>query len=294
MNKIVKSLGSFLLVIAIFYFLGLALYNSYGEISSFEFSINWPLALLSFVFPVAFFLLMGYAWKLCLALFGSMIPSSKGIYYWCKSQLGKYLPGTIWYALGRAHFLSRDNVPKQDAFASMILEMIFLADASLILALLFLNAKIANVISVYAALGLVLLGIISVHPSLLNFLISKFKKLNVRLKRNYNYILILLLFYIFISLVACIGFYIFSMSIYPRLNFYYVVGSFALSYFFGLVVVFSPGGLGVREGFLSLMLSAVMPLPLAIIIAFAARIWWTLAELSSIAISWYFLKISSN
>ena len=290
MNRLLKSIASFLLVVAIFFFLGRTLYKSYNEIAGLEFSINWPLAVFSIIFPIIFFLLMGYAWKICLSIFGSKISSWRGIYYWCKSQPGKYLPGTIWYALGRVHFLSKDNVSKQDAFASMILEMIFLADASLILALLLLNSQITKIISLYLVIGMLFLGLISVHPKLINFIMAKFRKLDVRFKKDYHYILAILAFYLFIFFIPSLGFYMLASSIYPRMDFYYVLGSFALSYFFGLIVVFSPGGLGVREGLLSLMLSSIMPLPLAIIIAFAARIWWTLAELASIAVSWYFFK----
>jgi len=294
MRPLFKSTLSFTLIAAIFFFLGKKLYLSYNEIGGMEFSINWSLALISFIFPILFFLIMGHLWKLCLGLFGPNIRSFRGIYYWCKSQLGKYLPGTIWYVIGRVHFLSKHNVHKQDSIASMIIEIIFLAEGSLLIALFFLNIKISNIISIYLALIFAIIGLVTIHPKLLNFVISKFKKLNIRLKKDYNYIIILFVFYFLTFLIASFGFYLFSISIYSGLNIYYAIGCFGLAYFLGLIVIFAPGGLGVREGVLSLMLSVVMPMPIAIIIAFAARIWWTLAELSSIAISWYLMKLARH
>lgn len=290
MRPVLKNIVSLFLILAIFFFLGRQLYYSYNEISNFEFSINWPLAVFSLVFAIAFFLLMGYAWKLCLGVFGSNISKFRGTHYWCKSQLGKYLPGTVWYMIGRMKMLEKHNVPKQDSVASMILEVIFLADASLVLALAFLNNQLGKVMNLYLALILMLLGLIVFYPPLLNFIFAKLKHINVRFKRNYAYMLSLFSFYILVCFIASIGFYLFSRAIYPGLNLIYVIGSFMLAYFLGLVIVFAPGGLGVREGVLSFMLSSVMPLPIAIIIAFAARIWWTLAELSSILISWYLVK----
>ena len=293
MDLKLKNIISVLLVLAIFFFLGRTLYNSYSEIANFEFTINWSLAIVSIVYPIIFFLLMGYAWRICLEYFGYFIHKKKGIYYWCKSQLWKYIPGKIWYVICRAQLLSRDNVPKQDSYASMVLEMVFLTDAALILAVIFLNKSISNIMNIYLAFALIVLGLIAIHPKLLNFIVSKIKRLNINLKKDYLHMLKLLIFYLFIFFVSCIGFYFFASSIYHGLNFYYAVGSFALSYFLGLAVIFSPGGLGVREGILSLMLSSVMPLPMAIIIAFATRIWWTLAELISILISWQLAKNNS-
>lgn len=291
MRQLIKPIASFLLIAGIFYFLIDRLYKSYSQISGYDFMINWPLMTFSFLFSILFFLLMGYAWKQCLGIFGSEIPKFHGVYYWCKSQLGKYLPGTVWYMIGRMHFLSKHNTPKQDAFASMIIEMVFLADASLLFSIILLNNQIAKVINIYLALSIVIFGLLLIHPKLLNFIFSKFKIVEVRLKKSYFRILSLFALYVVIVSSSSLGFYLFSKSIYPSLNMIYVMGSFSLAYFFGLVAFFAPGGLGVREGILSLMLSAVMPLPLAIIISFAARIWWTVAELSSIIIGKILIRL---
>jgi uncharacterized membrane protein YbhN (UPF0104 family) len=47
----------------------------------------------------------------------------------------------------------------------------------------------------------------------------------------------------------------------------------------GFVVIFAPGGLGVREGMMTLLLSSIIPTPLAIAISFVARVWMTLFEI---------------
>ena len=51
----------------------------------------------------------------------------------------------------------------------------------------------------------------------------------------------------------------------------------------GLLAFLTPGGLGVREGALALLLSPFLPVPLPTVVALLARVWWTVAELISVA-----------
>jgi hypothetical protein len=191
-------------------------------------------------------------------------------------------------------FLDKHSVPRQNSIASMVLEMVFLADASLLVALFLLRSQIASVIKPFLAIILAICGFIAIYPRLLNYLISKFKRVSVRFRYNYLYMLAMLCFYVLICIISSIGFYLLCASIYHVGNIIYVMGSFMLSYFLGLVIVFAPGGLGVREGVLSIMLSAIMPMPVAIIVSFVARIWWTLAELLSIAIGWFLVRLAKD
>jgi uncharacterized membrane protein YbhN (UPF0104 family) len=47
----------------------------------------------------------------------------------------------------------------------------------------------------------------------------------------------------------------------------------------GLITIFAPGGLGVREGALVYLLSLVMAAPVAVVISILTRIWMTLIEI---------------
>jgi hypothetical protein len=46
----------------------------------------------------------------------------------------------------------------------------------------------------------------------------------------------------------------------------------------GFIVIFAPGGLGIREGMMTLLLSPLVPTPLAIAISFMQRVWMTIFE----------------
>ena len=63
-------------------------------------------------------------------------------------------------------------------------------------------------------------------------------------------------------------------SVFPGL-----CGVYALSHVTGLVTLIAPGGLGVREGVLSVQLGRLIAPGLAEILAVGVRLWFTLIEL---------------
>jgi hypothetical protein len=77
-----------------------------------------------------------------------------------------------------------------------------------------------------------------------------------------------------------LGFYFFVNSIIPVTWDYvlFLSGALALSSILGLVAVFAPGGLGVREGVLVYLLSHIMPGGVAVVLSILTRLWMTLIE----------------
>lgn len=63
-----------------------------------------------------------------------------------------------------------------------------------------------------------------------------------------------------------------------------ICGVYALSHLAGVLAMISPGGLGVREGALSLQLSRVLPAGVAVTAAIGVRLWFVLLELLSLGV----------
>jgi uncharacterized membrane protein YbhN (UPF0104 family) len=84
--------------------------------------------------------------------------------------------------------------------------------------------------------------------------------------------------------IGGIGFYLFVDSVYPVTPSYilFLTGALAISSTLGLVAIFAPSGLGVREGALVYLLSFMMATPVAVIISVLTRIWMTLIEIGLI------------
>jgi uncharacterized membrane protein YbhN (UPF0104 family) len=62
----------------------------------------------------------------------------------------------------------------------------------------------------------------------------------------------------------------------------FLTGALGISSTLGLIAVFAPSGLGVREGALVYLLSFMMATPVAVIISILTRIWLTLIEIGLI------------
>jgi uncharacterized membrane protein YbhN (UPF0104 family) len=58
----------------------------------------------------------------------------------------------------------------------------------------------------------------------------------------------------------------------------------------GLIAVFAPAGLGVREGTLVYLLTYIVPAPIAVILSVATRLWMTLVETGLIGVAYFWGK----
>ena len=133
-------------------------------------------------------------------------------------------------------------------------------------------------------------ALIVLHPQILqkifNWILIQFKKEPISLSISYSDILGVLLICILGWLVGGIGFFLFVDSVFsvlPR-HIIFLTGALALSSTLGLIALFAPSGLGVREGVLVYLLSYLMPGPVAVVISVLTRIWMTLIEIGLIGV----------
>ena len=82
-------------------------------------------------------------------------------------------------------------------------------------------------------------------------------------------------------LVAGAGFYLLVKSVYPvpASQWLYTGGIYGLSTIIGILALFAPSGLGVREGILTAGLCLIMPEEYALTISLISRLWQTVAEI---------------
>jgi uncharacterized membrane protein YbhN (UPF0104 family) len=74
----------------------------------------------------------------------------------------------------------------------------------------------------------------------------------------------------------------------------FLTGALAISSTLGLIAIFAPSGLGVREGALVYILSFMMATPVAVIISILTRIWMTLVEIGLIGMVYLFYKLQKQ
>jgi hypothetical protein len=248
------------------------------------------LATLIFVFS---YFVQIWAWYLITLKLKIALSPSETIEIWLYSQLGKYLPGKIWLFLSRFHFYEAKGQSKKVISVAIYLEVatMIVAAGLIFLAALILFKEMESVYSGKTFWWILLpfiLGFICLHPrvlqKILNWTLIQFKKEPVSLSISYPDILWILLVCILSWVIGGVGFYLFVDAVYPMAPQYilFLTGALAISSILGLIAIFAPGGLGVREGALVYLLSFMIATPVAVIISILTRIWMTLIEIGLI------------
>lgn len=292
-KRITKSVIKVLIVLVIFYFLGTALYRNWSQIDFKQLHFNVPLLIVSMFFLSGFYLMFAFGWKLILKELDVSLPFLKGLKIIFYSQLGKYLPGKIWIFAGRMYFCQKIGISTSKTFISMALEMALttISGIFIFLASLLFSSKFRTDINPFLLVTVAVLVLVIIHPKVLvriiNFFLRLIKKEQVRIELNFSQICMIMAYYCIIWLCFGIAFYflINSVTFITPSKIPIITGSFAIASTIGLIALFAPAGLGVREGILSLLLSNFFPLSLAILLSFLCRIWVSVGELLMAGIS---------
>jgi len=298
-----KLVLKWIIVFGIFVFLGKMVWNNWNQVKEAPFTLHaFPFILSTLIFAFSYFIQI-WAWYLVTLKLKIALSPSETLKIWFYSQLGKYLPGKIWLFLGRVHYYESRGKSKKSISVALYFEMvtIIVAGGLIFLAALPMLKETGPFYSGsqiwWLVLAFILLGFIFLHPrvlqKLLNWALAQFKKEPVYLSISYSDILWILFVCILAWVVGGIGFYLFVKSVYPVSSKYilFLTGALAISSTLGLIAIFAPSGLGVREGALVYLFSFTMATPVAVIISVLTRIWMTLIEIGLIGVVYLLSKI---
>jgi uncharacterized membrane protein YbhN (UPF0104 family) len=210
--------------------------------------------------------------------------------YWLtvffKSQLGKYLPGSVWQYAGRVGIARRHGLGLGVGLASIGVEIAASSIAAAAAGLLVLDAKDAAAALVGVA---VLLVAATAGWQRVAGAASRFAKLAASrvgiegavLRSAVSTVPIAVVLYLVVWALYGISFWLtaralFGASATPILVY---VGTFALAWLAGFAAVFAPGGVGVREAVIVAMLSSRLGEANAIVLAASSRVVLTAIDL---------------
>lgn len=259
-------------------------------------------ALLSLVLFAGGFLGYFVLWHATLRALGGAIPLRLNYSIWMLSQLGKYVPGKIWDALGRLVLLGRAGVPPTFSALGMAYEIVLLILSGLLVSAATLPAwspiaraaASARIGAVVAAVGLALAGLAALSlPASRNFVSSLVGRFDPALRAgtapSLGVLRLLGLAVGYGVTWAFMGaaFAAFLLAIYPVPASVLIgaAGAFVFSWVAGFVVFLVPAGLGVREGVLLLALTPLVPHDVALLAVAGSRVWTTVVELTAVGVA---------
>lgn len=207
------------------------------------------------------------------------------VYVYSKAWLGRYIPGTLPWILGKIHFASQQGLSKTKLAISSILEGLLQTMVLLILSVGFLlldnRLDILQGKTRILMLAFLVAGTFFLYPPFFNYVFGvaykRYKKQAISSEHRVKPRLVVkgVLLYSIGFVISGVSYFYLVKSFYPNLeyaNLLFLVGAFNLSGALGTLSIF-PGGLGVREGVQFLFLGLIMPAEITLIIVVMARVW---------------------
>ena len=265
----VKAVLGIVIFVTIIAFFLLRAFNTAQAVS-----VNWqPVGLtdllLSFLLVLACYGIMASAWWFQIRLLGERFAFRAALQSYFLSSLPRYVPGFIWGYWGRAYLSERSGAKRSAIMTSMGLEVGLLVGTGLAVGLFYWlpigeGSLLGSAMVVAAALSL----------SLVILVIGR----NLRSARQWLRSLVVSFL---VALVYVIFWILYGLSVFVLVRAISpaesqdlamrTISGFALSWLAGFFAIFVPGGLGVREGVLIIILEPVIGGIPAVFVSFMSR-----------------------
>lgn len=265
-----------------------------------DISISWPFVLIATAFALAFRYWGAFIWVVLLRSLGAATVRLNRtlVYIYAKSWLGRYIPGTAPWILGKIYFASQQGISKNKLAVSSLLEgaLQIIVQFLFALALLAFDPRLDIISGQIKLLILVaIVGcVVALIPAVFNKLVASAYQLIKKkpfAREHYasgHTIGKGFALYIVGALLSSLSLFFIAKAVYPALSYdqlLFVMGVGTLSGAVSMVAIFAPSGLGVREGIQLALLSLIMPTEYALVVTVVTRLWSILVDMLFFAVA---------
>jgi glycosyltransferase 2 family protein len=233
-------------------------------------AFSWPYMVAALALGVLGLGAWMLAWRALLAGMGSPLPLRAAVRVYFVSQLGKYIPGSVWALVAQMELAKEHHVPRQRGASAALLAMASTLATGCAMAAVTLPLTSSDATSRYwwlLILAPIFLALL--HPRIVAWTLNRALRLARRqpLDRTANLATMA-------RTVAwtALGWTLFGTHAWLLVRaaggsgFFLSTGAYALAFTAGFLVVIAPGGVGVREA--------------ALTVALASRVVMTVADLA--------------
>lgn len=275
------------------------LYRQFLSVDWAETRFEWAFLALACLSALVAKVLLAASYRGLLKAFGAELPWLQMMTVAWLPLAGKYIPGKVASLAGAILLFRRSGVS-----SSLAVSVVFMLNGLLVLVGLIVAVPLTLWQPIRAALPLTWLwcallvggGVICLHPKVFgrigNFLLAKLKHQQFpRLPKLHDYAAP-----VAVMLVQCVmngvAMWALARSITEISPIWipFFISAAALASTLGFLAIFAPGGLGVREGILSLLLEPVVSAAGTAIVVVAFRIVHVLVDVVLILTAWRLLK----
>ncbi len=285
--KIVKAAFGVLAVFFIaWYFCG-----NWSEFSETIMNVNFGVFAFSMLFYFVYKITLAALFHYITKINGCAISLCKAIPAYLYSILGKYIPGKVFMLAARLTYYKEENAPLSKVTVCFFIENVCTLLGAAMLFILSLSFFPNELPGNYRWLTILLIAafFICIHPKIINMvlkMIGKIFKKDLRIPMKYAQILKVVLMFIGNWLIVGFGFFMLVRSVDPSVGWnkmLFCAGIYGISAIMGILAIFAPSGIGVREGIMLAGLMLIMPESSAAVVSVISRLWQSAAELILIA-----------
>jgi glycosyltransferase 2 family protein len=237
----------------------------------------------SLIFLWAGFIFSTVSWRYALYFHHIKISLKSAIVSHGLPVFAKYIPGKVWVILGRASYITKDGYKIQDtSFVSLKEQLLFIMLGlliSFIPALWYFQTSYISALVILTIIGLLLILINPWVHAFAEKILEKIFKKGFSLPRLTMALTFKLSFYIIIYWAFWIfGFYCLICSFCNNVAIL-MAFAFPFSVCYGLLALFTPGGIGVREGLMvAFLVISGLDTQTAVTFSIIARLWFMTGE----------------
>ena len=201
------------------------------------------------------------------------------------TQLGKYIPGSIWQFVGRIAILRERGIVVQAIRDSLLAEHFWVITSAALIAGILLFFTSSDVLKDQMAayniepLLLAILALVASVVAVALLLNRRFFHWLSRLLPPLHAIPALVLTWIFLGASLWVTLVPFS---YPNPSLPYIIGIYCIAYVVGFIAPFAPAGLGIREAVLTFAMMPFINAEIAILLAAVNRLIYFAVEISAV------------
>jgi len=274
----VRVVGQLLLLVGLV-FVGLRLRSLWHEGHIDLRGLSWPPLIGAALVAAAVVVGTGFIWILILRLLGGR-PHARWVAIFVEAQIGKYIPGSVWHYAGRAALAGVEGLRVRATTVSVSIELAASVIAAAVVGTLVTGPWTFVVVAAATAFSLAALWALS--------------PLRVRSALRAGVVAVPL--YVGISVLLGVAFWLTARALLPVSlgDFGFYTGAFALAWVVGLVAIFAPVGLGIREAILVALLRSRLGTADAVVLALVFRAVLTVVDVGTAAVAALVLRYGSR
>lgn len=249
------------------------MYRQRDVLTSYNWHIRWMYLVGAFLLYCPALFIASFVWTRIIRALGYQVNFLTHFRYYSISNLAKRLPATVWYVFYRNQMYQKEGLPAAvTSLASGIEFVVVLLSGILVVGLFAVPILLEYQLGVWGIAILFAVAIIFFNPKIINWLLKKSGVAQAQFQ--YRKLVLWVGGYVLVRLLAgglvfCIGNSIYTI---PLESLPYIIGSWTLVGVLSSLLFFSPSNLGFNEVTFSLLLSKILPSPIAVIIALLLRI----------------------